>query len=187
MTPTPAQAANAAAEPAARRAAASTKFLAFSVDDTAYGMPVLRVREIIGLLDITPVPQVARHVRGVVNLRGKVIPVVDLRVTFGRPASGDRERSCIVVVDVRTSRGPSLMGLIVDAVSEVIALGPADVESPPEVGRSDEQGYLLGIARGRSGVRMLLDIDRLLGVDALPAAPPAHPAADAASDDPGTS
>ena len=186
MTPTAAQAATAAAEPDAPRAAASAKFLAFSVDDAAYGMPVLRVREIIGMLDITPVPQVARHVRGVVNLRGKVIPVVDLHVTFGR-SSGDHERSCIVVVDVRTSRGPSLVGLIVDAVSEVIALGPADVEPPPEVGRSDEEGYLLGIARTRNGVRMLLDIDRLLAVDALSAAAPVHPAADTASDGPGAS
>jgi len=143
------------------------KYLGFELAGENYGLEILKVREIIGMMDITPLPQLPSHVKGVINLRGKVIPVVDLRLKFGLEASAYHERTCIIVVETRGSNGPVLMGIVVDTVSEVMSVDPADVEATPELGLRLDADYIMGLAKQREGVKILLDIDRVLNVQEL--------------------
>lgn len=143
--------------------AAPGKYLTFSLNDEEYGMPVLKVREIIKMLDITNVPQVPSHVKGVINLRGKVIPVIDLRVKFGFVPSDYTERTCIIVVEVSTEHGKVVMGLIVDAVSEVMSIAVEEMEATPEFGDRVDTSYMKGVAKVRGSVKVILDIERVVG------------------------
>ncbi len=143
------------------------KYLTVGLAHEAYGIAVLKVREIIRMLKITPVPQMPAFVKGVVNLRGRVIPVIDLRVKFGLEAAFT-ERTCIVVVQVRPAAGQTVqMGLIVDCVEEVIALTAAEIEPTPEFGADVDTSYLLGLAKVKGQVKTLLDIDKVVAPDAL--------------------
>ena len=141
------------------------KYLTFALGNEEYSVPVLKVREIIKIMDITAVPQVPHYVKGVVNLRGKVIPVVDLRLKFGFPAQEYTERTCIIVVEAVLATGPRMMGIIVDHVSEVLTVGADEIEPTPEFGEEIETDYMRGIAKVRGQVKILLDLDRVLGVD----------------------
>jgi purine-binding chemotaxis protein CheW len=143
------------------------KYLTFTLQRESYCIDVRKVREIIRLPDITAVPQMPAHVRGVINLRGKIIPVVDLRLRFGFPDSQNTNLTCIVVVQVKLGEGKSAqLGLIVDGVEEVANLAPADIEETPEFGSDLSTEYILGIAKTRGTVKMLLDIDRVItGLD----------------------
>ncbi len=145
------------------------KFLTFALGREEYGLPVLKVREIIKVMDITQVPQVPAHVRGVINLRGRVIPVIDLRLKFGLPWRDYTERTCIIVVDV-TSAG--MLGVVVDSVSEVVNVTAADTEDASALGACVSTEYLLGLAKVKGTVKILLDLDRLLAADAMVAARP---------------
>ncbi len=149
------------------------KYLTFVVGDEEYGVPVLKAREIIKMMDVTPVPQTPRHVRGVINLRGKVIPVVDLRLKFGLPAPEASDRTCIIVVDVQLPHGCVRMGVVVDAVSEVLTLSGGEIEAAPALGDGASHGDLLGLAKVKGSVKILLDLDRVLGRDGLVLARPA--------------
>jgi purine-binding chemotaxis protein CheW len=140
------------------------KYLTFALDREEYGLEVLRVREIIRVLDITRVPHTADHLRGVINLRGKVIPVVDLRVRFGLPPSAEDERACIIVVDVGT-----LTGIIVDEVREVNDIPGQDIEPPPEFGAAIDTRCLLGMGKVDDAIKILLDIEEVLGGEAFTA------------------
>jgi purine-binding chemotaxis protein CheW len=140
------------------------KFLTFALGREEYGLPILKVREIIKVMDITQVPQVPPHVRGVINLRGKVIPVIDLRLKFGLPWCDYTERTCIIVVDVASV---GLLGIVVDAVSEVVNVTAADIEDAPSLGPSVASDYLLGLAKVKGTVKILLDLDRVLAFDPL--------------------
>ena len=151
------------------------KYLTFALTQEEYGLPVLKVREIIKVMDITQVPQVPGHVRGVINLRGKVIPVVDLRLKFGFPAQDYTERTCIIVVEVALAAGSRMMGIIVDHVSEVLNVTAEEIEQTPEFGDEIQTDYMKGIAKVRGQVKILLDLDRVLGVDGTIAMP--HPTA----------
>jgi purine-binding chemotaxis protein CheW len=146
------------------------KYLTFALSGEEYGLPVLKVREIIRMLDITPVPQVPAHVKGVINLRGKVIPVVDLRLKFGFAEQGYVERTCVIVVDVAMPSGCAMMGVVVDAVSEVVNIGAEDIQRTPEFGRRVDTGYMSGVAKVKGRVKILLDLDRVLGVNGAVAA-----------------
>ena len=141
------------------------KYLTFALGNEEYSVPVLKVREIIKIMDITAVPQVPHYVKGVVNLRGKVIPVVDLRLKFGFPAQDYSERTCIIVVEVRLAAGARMMGIIVDHVSEVMNVAKEEIEPTPEFGDEIQTDYMKGIAKVRGQVKILLDLDRVLGVD----------------------
>lgn len=138
------------------------KYLTVAIADEAYGIPVHKVREIIRLQRITPVPQMPSHVRGVINLRGRVIPVIDLRTRFGVQAT-DTERTCVVVVCVSLAAGLVHMGLVVDAVEEVTHFSAADIEETPDFGSNLTASYLVGMAKVKGAVKTLLDIDRVLG------------------------
>jgi purine-binding chemotaxis protein CheW len=139
------------------------KFLTFGLGDEEYGLEILKVREINGMMDITRVPAMPDYVRGVINLRGKVIPVVDLRLVFGMAASEQTSETCIIVVDVHGS----LRGVVVDHVSEVMDIRPEEIEDPPEVGEGTANESILGMAKTKGRVRILLDINRVLANGAV--------------------
>ena len=145
--------------------AAGGKFLTFTLGNEEYGLPVLKVREIIKVMDITPVPQVPEHVLGVINLRGKVIPVIDLRRKFGFAATDHSERTCIIVVDVDLATTRVMMGVVVDSVSEVLNVSDAEMEETPDFGGRTTTDYILGLAKVKGDVKILLDLDRVLGSD----------------------
>lgn len=145
--------------------AAGGKFLTFTLGSEEYGVPVLKVREIIKVMDITQVPQVPDYVLGVINLRGKVIPVIDLRRKFGFAAIEHSERTCIIVVDVDLPSVRVMMGVVVDSVSEVLNVTEAEIEETPEFGGRSTTAYLLGLAKVKDSVKILLDLDRVLGSD----------------------
>ena len=146
-------------------AAANGKYLTFVLGREEYGLPVLKVREIIKVMDITHVPQVAAHVLGVINLRGRVIPVIDLRRKFGFDAQEHTERTCIIVVEVALGQAIAMMGVVVDAVSEVVNVSAAEIESAPAFGGQTTTDYILGLAKVKGSVKILLDLDRVLGSD----------------------
>jgi purine-binding chemotaxis protein CheW len=146
-------------------APAGGKFLTFTIGREEYGLPVLKVREIIKVMDITHVPQVEAHVLGVINLRGKVIPVIDLRRKFGFDPQAPTERTCIIVAEVVLTTSTVLMGVVVDSVSEVVNVAAAEIELPPDFGGQRTNDYLLGLAKIKGGVKILLDLDRVLGSD----------------------
>lgn len=146
------------------------KYLTFNLGAECYGVPVLKVREIIRLTDITPVPQMPDHVRGVINLRGKIIPVIDLEVKLGLESCAESDRSCIVVVQVRGGAGDSVQsGLLVGGVQEVVQISGNDIDEAPEFGFEVGSLYILGIAKLKTGVALLLDIDGALSGDSVPA------------------
>jgi purine-binding chemotaxis protein CheW len=145
------------------------KYLTVVLDSEAYGIAVLKVREIIRMQKITPVPQMPAFVKGVINLRGRVIPVVDLRVKFGLKAEF-AERTCIVVVQVKLpSEQIVQMGLIVDSVEEVVTLTNEEIEPTPDFGTKVDTTYLLGMAKVKGQVKTLLDIDRVVAPETVQA------------------
>lgn len=153
---------------ATAHSALAGKYLTVVLAQEAYGLNVLRIREIIRLQKITPVPQTPAFVKGVINLRGRVIPVTDLRLKFGLAAEFS-ERTCIVVVQVKLADdGLVQMGLIVDSVEEVVNLAAAEIEPTPEFGTAIETAYLLGMAKIKGQVKTLLDLDRVVGREGGP-------------------
>ena len=153
----------AANEPvAASTDARSGKYLTFQLGNEEFGIRVLKVREIMGIQEITAVPQTPSHVKGVINLRGKVVPVIDLRLKFGLPSAEYSQRTCIIVTQVAGESGLILMGVIVDGVSEVLNLAGSDIEDTPDFGEEVATEYLLGMAKVKGKVKILLDIDKVL-------------------------
>jgi len=139
------------------------KYLTFSLAGEEYGIGILKVREIIGMMPITPVPRTPDFVKGVINLRGKVIPVIDLRLRFGLEAAAYTERTCIIVVEILGDAGAVPMGIVVDAVSEVLNIRATDIENTPAFGVKLNTDFILGMAKTDGSVKILLDIDRVLG------------------------
>lgn len=138
--------------------ARSGKYLTFILADESYGLEILKVREIIGTMDITPVPRTPVYVKGVINLRGSVIPVVDLRVKFGLESAETTDETCIIVVDVQDSQ----TGIFVDNVDEVLDIGVEDIEDAPDFGAAVELDYILGVAKVETGIKILLNIEEVL-------------------------
>ncbi len=144
------------------------KYLAFLLNGESYGISVLKIREIIRLPGITALAQMPDYVRGVINLRGKIIPVVDLRLKLGLGAGDTTERTCIVVVQVRSvSHVLISMGLVVDGVEEVANIASADIEDTPDFGMSLSTEYILGMAKIKGRVLALLNIERIVRVNDL--------------------
>ena len=156
MTATPA---NAGAQRSDERVG---KYLTFQLGNEEFAVQVLRVREIMGIQEITAVPQTPDYVKGVINLRGKVIPVVDLRLKFGLPEIDYTQRTCIIVAQIESRGTKLLIGIIVDCVSEVLNLQSNDIENTPDFGSGVETPYLLGMAKIKGKVKILLDIDMVL-------------------------
>ena len=139
------------------------KYLTFSLMGEEYGIGILKVKEIIGMMPITSVPLTPPFVKGVIDLRGKVIPVVDLRLKFMMKETGYTERTCTIVVESANQAGPILMGVVVDSVSEVLNIKAADIEEALNLGARLDTDYILGMAKVNGGVKILLDIDKVLG------------------------
>jgi purine-binding chemotaxis protein CheW len=143
------------------------KYLIFHLGMEEFGAEILKVREIIGLQDITAIPQVPAHVKGVINLRGKVIPVIDLRLKFGMPPEEYTARTCIVVMRTRQADEDLMIGMIVDGVVEVLNLASADIQETPDFGPGVVTPYLIGMAKIKGKVKILLDIDQVLSTNEL--------------------
>ena len=154
-----ATAGNAASQKVDHRAG---KYLTFQLGNEEFAVQVLRVREIMGIQEITAVPQTPDYVKGVINLRGKVIPVVDLRLKFGLPEIEYTQRTCIIVAQIENRGTKLLIGIIVDCVSEVLTLQATDIEDTPDFGSGVETPFLLGMAKIKGKVKILLDIDMVL-------------------------
>jgi purine-binding chemotaxis protein CheW len=143
------------------------KYLTFQLAEEGYGIGILKVREIIGMLPVTPVPQTPHFLKGVINLRGQVIPVVDLRLKFGLMEEEYTERTSIIVVEVKGLSNNIPIGIVVDTVSEVINITSGEIEPPPDFGATINTSYILGMAKTESGVKILLNIDQVLSAEEL--------------------
>ncbi len=134
------------------------KYLTFHIDTEEYGIEIRYVTEIIGIQKITPVPEMPEHLKGVINLRGKIIPVMDVRLRFRIPARAYDERTCVVVVNVRDTA----VGLVVDRVAEVLDIPESQVEAAASLGRAKSNAFLSGIGKIGDKIKILLDVNRLL-------------------------
>lgn len=143
------------------------KYLTFSLAKEEYGIGILKIKEIIGMMPITTVPQTPEFVKGVINLRGKVIPVIDLRLRFGIQAIDYNDRTCIIVVEIEGSTSTIQIGIVVDAVSEVLNVNANEIEDSPAFGTNLDTDYILGMAKMEGGVKILLDINRVLNTDEI--------------------
>ena len=141
------------------------KFLTFRLAMEEYGIEILKVREIIGLMKITSVPRTPEYIRGVINLRGKVIPVMNLRVKFKMESVEDTDESCIIVVDVRRKDHSVQMGILVDSVSEVLDINENEIEDAPEFGTQVDTDFINGMGKSKDKVIILLDINRVLSAE----------------------
>jgi purine-binding chemotaxis protein CheW len=145
--------------------ALSGKYLVLNLDSTAYGIEISKVKEIIGITEITAVPQTPAFVKGVINLRGKVIPIVDLRVKFDITATAYHDRTCIIVVEFNGGAESVPIGLVVDEVTEVAQVNGEDVEDNPAHGTGLTSDYIIGMAKSEGTINVLLDIDKVLNTE----------------------
>ncbi len=143
------------------------KYLTFTLAGEEYGIGILKIKEIIGMMSITSVPQTPKFVKGVINLRGKVIPVVDLRLRFTMDAIDYNDRTCIIVVEIGGRGTDIVIGIVVDSVSEVLNIKSEDIEDTPTFGTTLNTDYILGMAKMEGKVKILLDIDEVLSQEEI--------------------
>ena len=143
------------------------KYLTFSLAEEEYGIGIIQIKEIIGMMPITSVPRTPEFVKGVINLRGKVIPVIDLRLRFEMEPADYTERTCIIVVEIDGKAETVVIGIVVDSVSEVLNIIEQDIEEAPSFGTKLNTNYILGMAKTEGGVKILLDIDCVLTSDEI--------------------
>jgi len=143
------------------------QYLTFSLGPEVYGIEILKVQEIIGMMPVTKVPRTPEFVRGVINLRGKVIPVIELRTKFEMEGREDTDKTCIIVVQVASASQNITMGIIVDEVAEVMAIGGGQIEPAPQFGAGVQTEFILGIGKVGAKVVILLDVDKVLSWDEL--------------------
>jgi len=148
-----------------RSAERSGKYLTFRLAHEEYGLQILKVQEIIGMMDVTRVPRMPEFMRGVINLRGKIIPVVDLRLKFGMEAKEVTDKTCIIVVQLAGATLEMTTGVLVDEVSEVMDIEAEQIEPPSTFGASVNTEFILGMGKVGKQVLMMLDIDRVLSTD----------------------
>ena len=143
------------------------KYLTFILAQEEYGIGILKVKEIIGMMAITTIPRTPKFVKGVINLRGKVIPIIDLRLKFKMEAIPYSERTCIIVVEIDSDASTVLIGIVVDAVSEVLNIKEDEIEETPKFGTNLNTEYILGMAKIQKGVKILLNIDQVLSAEEI--------------------
>ena len=141
------------------------KFLTFLLGSEEYGIPINKIKEIIGIMEITKVPRTPVFIKGVINLRGKIIPVMDLRLKFELGEKEYNQRTCIIVVEIDFSGSRRLMGIVVDTVSEVVNIQKGDIELPPQYGGRMDTAFLTGMGKVKGKVILLLDIEQVLNSD----------------------
>jgi purine-binding chemotaxis protein CheW len=138
------------------------KFLTFVLGEECYAIPILKVKEIIGMMDITTVPRLPDFIKGVINLRGKIIPVIDLRLKFGLPKREYDDRTSIIVMELESENGTTTSGIVVDTVREVLDIYSKDIEPPPQCTKDIDQEFLTGLGKVNDKVIMLLNVDKIL-------------------------
>jgi purine-binding chemotaxis protein CheW len=138
------------------------KYLTFKLAEEEYGLEIIKVQEIIGLMPITKVPRVPDYIRGVINLRGRIIPTIDLRTKFDLERVEDTEKTCIIVVEVMSPKGKINVGIIVDEVAEVLDVAGNEIDHAPEFGTNLHTDFILGVGIVKGEVKILLDIDKVL-------------------------
>lgn len=143
------------------------RLLTFSIGNNGYGIPILEVKELIGMMEITTVPKTPEFIKGIINLRGKIIPVMDLRIKFGIESQEYDERTCIIVVEVRINGVKKLLGVVVDTVSEVVTISEDQVEPPPEYGLTVGHNSILGIGKIKDRVVIILDINEVFACEEI--------------------
>jgi purine-binding chemotaxis protein CheW len=143
------------------------KYLTFTLAKEEYGIGILKVKEIIGMMPITTIPRTPEFVKGVINLRGKVIPIIDLRLKFNMAAIPYSDRTCIIVVEIDSDKDTVLIGIVVDAVSEVLNIREDEIEDTPKFGTRLNTEYILGMAKIQKGVKILLNIDQVLSSEEI--------------------
>ncbi len=143
------------------------KYLTFTLDKEEYGIGILKVKEIIEMMPITSIPRTPAFVKGVINLRGKVIPVMDLRLKFDMGEIPYTERTCIIVVEINSEKGIVFIGIVVDAVSEVLNIQETEIEETPAFGTHLNTDYILGMAKTEGGVKILLNVDKVLSAEEI--------------------
>ena len=143
------------------------KYLTFALAQEEYGLEILKVREIIGYIDVTAVPQTPHYVKGVINLRGQVIPVIDLRAKFGMETTDVTDETCIIVVEINQAGRKFSTGIVVDRVQEVLDIAGDSIEDAPQFGGFVDTNFILGMGKVGDSVKILLDIDAVLGGDCL--------------------
>ena len=139
------------------------QFLTFSLNSEEYGIEILKVREIIGVMDITTVPQTPDFMKGVINLRGKVIPVVDLRLKFSMHEEEYTQETCVIVVEADSSQ----VGIIVDSVSEVLDIKSGEIEETPSLGQGIDTNFIMGLGKVKEKIIILLDIEQILSSEVM--------------------
>lgn len=139
-----------------------SKYLTFTLGQEEYGLEILKVREIIGYMDITSVPQTPEYVKGVINLRGQVIPVINLRTKFGMDVTEVTDETCIIVVEINQGGSKFCTGIVVDRVQEVLDIPAEKIDPAPDFGTSVDTKFILGIGKSDDSVNILLDIDEVL-------------------------
>lgn len=137
------------------------RILTFSLGKEGYGIYILKVKELIGMMNITTVPKTPDYIKGIINLRGKIIPIMDLRIKFGMEAKEYNERTCIIVVEVLIKGIQNLIGIVVDNVSEVVSISEDQIAPPPEYGATSDHNSILGIGKIKDRVVIILDIDEI--------------------------
>ncbi|MCC6220337.1 MAG: purine-binding chemotaxis protein CheW [Deltaproteobacteria bacterium] len=150
------------------------KYLTFLLGGEVYGLEILKVQEIIGIIDITRVPRMPDYMLGVINLRGKVLPVLDLRLKFSMEQQEATDRTCIIVAQVSLGRDTVTMGIVVDEVSEVLDISHEQIEPPPSIGTSISMEFILGMGKVSENVVMMLDIDKVFSKDEVAAVASVH-------------
>jgi len=143
------------------------KYLTFIIAQEEYGIGILKVKEIIGMMPITTIPRTPKFVKGVINLRGKVIPIIDLRLKFAMEAIPYSDRTCIIVVEIDSDENTVMIGIVVDAVSEVLNIKEDEIEDTPKFGTKLNTEYILGMAKIQKGVKILLNIDQVLSTEEI--------------------
>ena len=159
---------NAESELSGRENEQTDQYLTFIMADEEYGVDILSVQEIRGWENVTPIPNAPNHVKGVINLRGTIVPIIDLRQRFGLTKVDYGPLTVVIVLKVNTSKGARIMGIVVDAVSDVYSLSGDDMKSAPDLGDQVNTSYIKGLVNVNAKMVILLEINELLGADTIP-------------------
>jgi purine-binding chemotaxis protein CheW len=156
-------------EMARRKLLIGARFLSFTLGSEAYCMEILKVKELMGMTEITPLPQTPEYIRGVINLRGQIIPIIDMRLKFGLPPEAYSKRTCIIVVELDYQGESMLMGLVVDSIQEVISIPEDKISKIPFINAKVRAEYIKGVANTAEGIKLILDVVKILSDDELAA------------------
>lgn len=143
------------------------KYLMFYLNNEHYGIPILKVNEIIGVMEITPIPKTPNFLKGIINLRGRIIPVIDLRLKFAMSEREYDEQTCVIILEVNINSKKNVIGIVVDKVAEVIKIYKSDIEQPPQYNQEEENSFLTGVGKFKDLVIMLLDVENILSCKEL--------------------